>query len=139
MRCSAPMFEAKIEEPMRNQPALRLARKKSVVSFSFCNAAQMQMAVLTTKYRPTMAQSSVPKDTAVPVMNTPHKIVVRLAGLAGKQRFHVGRRTALHRSAVNRSTAQDPQELFQFHAHLLDDLLALAHVDAGFFPRELVA
>jgi DeoR family transcriptional regulator, aga operon transcriptional repressor len=27
MRCSAPMFDAKMEEPMRNQPALRLARK----------------------------------------------------------------------------------------------------------------
>jgi hypothetical protein len=27
MRCSAPMFEAKIDEPIRNQPAPRLARK----------------------------------------------------------------------------------------------------------------
>src|SRR5688572_32064097 len=37
------------------------------------------------------------------------------------------------------SAAQDPQQLFELHAHLLHDLLALAHVDAGFLAAELVA
>src|SRR5689334_19510266 len=37
------------------------------------------------------------------------------------------------------SATQHAQELFEFHAHLFDDLLTLAHVDASLFARELVS
>src|SRR5262245_24642776 len=38
-----------------------------------------------------------------------------------------------------RSATQHAQELFEFHAHLFDDLLTLAHVDASLFACQLVA
>src|SRR3954464_7780389 len=70
----------------------------------------MQIAVFATKYRATMAQSQDENVTAVPVMRAP-----------------------------SRSAAQDSEQLFELHAHLFDDLLTLAHVDASLFATELVA
>ena len=47
--------------------------------------------------------------------------------------------TATIPAKARRSAPQHAQQLFELHAHLLDDLLALAHVDARFFAAELVA
>src|SRR5215510_3049199 len=62
------------------------------------------------------------KCTAVPVMRSPQSI----GELAGPHRRRI-------------LSAQDPQQLFELHAHLFDDLLALAHVEPRFLARQLVA
>src|SRR5689334_258786 len=54
-------------------------------------------------------------------------------------RKRTGRSSPPTRTRSSELPSQHAQQLFELHAHLLDDLLALADVHARFFTRELVA
>ena len=58
MRCSEPMFVAKIEAPTMNQPALRPARKNSVGFLRFAAPWRNTTAYSTTKYAAMTSQSA---------------------------------------------------------------------------------